>query len=331
METNRRIVLRQRPVGLLTWDDVELEEAAVPELAPGEALVHSEMLGMDATVRSWLNQADGYLPPVEIGEVIRCAGNGTVVATKSDAFGIGDVVTTLTGMQDFVVVRDDVFSNRFPPGTAIAPLLSVYGSPGMTAYVGLVDIGRATAGETVVVSAAAGATGSMVGQIGKILGCRVVGIAGTDEKCRFVVDELGFDACINYRTDDIAARLKELAPKVDVYFDNVGGPILDAVLRRINQGGRVVLCGAISAYNETTKPAGPANYINLISRRASMQGFIALDHWGRFAEIQERLSQWVDDGELRPVEQYFEGLESSIDALNALFTGANVGKVIVRL
>jgi NADPH-dependent curcumin reductase CurA len=331
METNRRIVLRQRPVGLLTWDDVELEEAAVPELAPGEALVHSEMLGMDATVRSWLNQADGYLPPVEIGEVIRCAGNGTVVATKSDAFGIGDVVTTLTGMQDFVVVRDDVFSNRFPPGTAIAPLLSVYGSPGMTAYVGLVDIGRATAGETVVVSAAAGATGSMVGQIGKILGCRVVGIAGTDEKCRFVVDELGFDACINYRTDDIAARLKELAPKVDVYFDNVGGPILDAVLRRINQGGRVVLCGAISAYNETTKPAGPANYINLISRRASMQGFIALDHWGRFAEIQERLSRWVDDGELRPVEQYFEGLESSIDALNALFTGANVGKVIVRL
>lgn len=331
METNRRIVLRQRPVGLLTWDDVELEEAPLPELAPGEALVRTEMLGMDATVRSWLNQADGYLPPVEIGEVIRCAGNGTVVSTRSDAFAVGDVVTTLSGMQDFVVVRDDVFSSRFPPGTAIAPLLSVYGSPGMTAYVGLVDIGRATAGETVVVSAAAGATGSLVGQIGKILGCRVVGIAGTDEKCRFVVDELGFDACINYRTDDIAARLKELAPKVDVYFDNVGGPILDAVLRRINQGGRVVLCGAISAYNETTKPPGPANYINLISRRASMQGFIALDHWGRFAEIQERLSRWVDDGELRPVEQYFEGLESSIDALNALFSGANVGKVIVRL
>jgi len=331
METNRRIVLRQRPVGVLTWDDVELEEVPLPELAPGEALVRAELLGMDATVRSWLNEADGYLPPVEIGEVIRCAGNGTVVATKSDAFAVGDVVTTLTGMQDFVVVRDDVFSNRFPPGTAIAPLLSVYGSPGMTAYVGLVDIGRATAGETVVVSAAAGATGSLVGQIGKILGCRVVGIAGTDDKCRFVVEELGFDACINYRTDDIAARLKELAPKVDVYFDNVGGPILDAVLRRINQGGRVVLCGAISAYNETEKPPGPANYINLISRRASMQGFIALDHWGRFAEIQERLSRWVDDGELRPVEQYYEGLESSIDALNALFTGANVGKVIVRL
>jgi NADPH-dependent curcumin reductase CurA len=331
METNRRIVLRKRPVGLLTWDDVELEEAALPELAPGEALVRAELLGMDATVRSWLNQADGYLPPVEIGEVIRCAGNGTVVASKSDAFAVGDVVTTLTGMQDFVVVRDDVFSNRFPPGTEIAPLLSVYGSPGMTAYVGLVDIGRATAGETIVVSAAAGATGSLVGQIGKILGCRVVGIAGTAEKCRFVVEELGFDACINYRTDDIAARLKELAPKVDVYFDNVGGPILDAVLRRINQGGRVVLCGAISAYNETEKPPGPANYINLISRRASMQGFIALDHWGRFDEIQQRLSRWVEDGELRPVEQYFEGLESSIDALNALFTGANVGKVIVRL
>ena len=331
METNRRIVLRQRPVGLLTWDDVELVESAIPELAEGEALIRSELLAMDATVRSWLTTADGYLPPIEIGDVVRCAGIGKVIATKSDAFQVGDVATSLPGMQTHAVVRDDMLTSKFPPGTEMAPLLSIYGSSGLTAYVGMVDVGRVTAGETVVVSAAAGSTGSLAGQIAKILGCRVVGIAGTAEKCRFVVEELGFDACLDHRSDDLAAQLKEVAPRVDVYFDNVGGRVLDIVLGRINQGGRVVLCGAIAAYNDTHKPPGPANYINLISRRASMQGFIALDHWGRFDEIMARLSQWVDDGELRHVEHYYDGLESSVDALNALFTGANVGKVIVRL
>lgn len=328
---NRRIVLRQRPVGLLSWDDVAIEEVPLPELADGEALMQTELLGMDATVRSWLTQADGYLPPVEIGDVVRCSGIGTIVASKSPAFEVGDVAYSLPGMQTHAVVVDDLFTSKLEPGTPLAPLLSVYGATGLTAYVGLVDIGRATAGETVVVSAAAGATGSLVGQIAKILGCRVIGIAGTDEKCRFVVEELGFDACINHRSDDLAAQLKEHAPKIDVFFDNVGGRVLDAVLARINQGGRVVLCGAISAYNDTTKPPGPANYINLISRRASMQGFIALDHWGRFDEIKARLGQWVTDGELRHVEHYYDGLESSVDALNALFTGANTGKVIVRL
>ena len=328
---NRRIVLRQRPVGLLSWDDVAIEKVPLPELDDGEALMQTELLSMDATVRSWLTQADGYLPPVEIGDVVRCSGIGTIVATKSPAFEVGDVAYSLPGMQTHAVVVDDLFTSKLAPGTPLAPLLSVYGATGLTAYVGLVDIGRATAGETVVVSAAAGATGSLVGQIAKILGCRAVGIAGTDEKCRFVVEELGFDACINHRTDDLAAALKEHAPKVDVFFDSVGGRVLDAVLARINQGGRVVLCGAISAYNDTTKPPGPANYINLISRRASMQGFIALDHWGRFDEIKARLGTWVADGELRHVEHYYDGLESSVDALNALFTGANTGKVIVRL
>ena len=329
---NRQVVLRERPHGLLTWDDVELVETPLPELAEGEALMRTELLGMDATVRSWLNDSDGYLPPVEIGEVVRCSGIGTIVATRCDAYEVGDVAYSLPGMQEYAIVRDDFFTSKLPPGTPLAPMLSIYGATGLTAYVGLVDVARASAGETVVVSAAAGATGSLVGQIGKILGCRVVGFAGTDEKCRFVVEELGFDACINHRTADVPAALREHCPdRIDVYFDNVGGPLLDAVLGRLAQGARIALCGAIAVYNDEHKPPGPANYLNLISKRARMEGFIAMDHWGRFDEIRGRLATWVTDGELRHVEHYWDGLESSVDALNALFTGANTGKVIVRV
>ena len=329
---NRQVVLRERPHGLLTWDDVELVEAPLPELAEGEALMRTELLGMDATVRSWLNDSDGYLPPVDIGEVVRCSGIGTIVASRCDAYEVGDVAYGLPGMQEYAIVRDDFFTSKLPPGTPLAPMLSIYGATGLTAYVGLVDVARASAGETVVVSAAAGATGSLVGQIGKILGCRVVGLAGTDEKCRFVVEELGFDACINHRTADVPAALREHCPdRIDVYFDNVGGPLLDAVLSRLAQGARIALCGAIAVYNDEHKPPGPANYLNLISKRARMEGFIAMDHWGRFDEIRGRLAAWVTDGELHHVEHYWDGLESSVDALNALFTGANTGKVIVRV
>jgi NADPH-dependent curcumin reductase CurA len=330
--TQRRIVLRERPTGLLSWDDLELEVGPVPEMGEGQALVRTELIGVDATVRSWLNAGEGYLPAVEIGEVVRASGIGTIVATNTPAFEVGDVAYGLPGLQEYAVCQDDLFWSKLPPGTDLAPMLSIYGSTGLTAYVGLIDIGQAKEGETVVVSAAAGATGSLVGQIAKLLGCRAIGIAGTEEKCRFVVEELGFDAAINHRSDDLAAALKEHCPKgVDVYFDNVGGRVLDAVLGRIAQHGRVVLCGSISAYNETHKPPGPANYINLISRRGRMEGFIALDHWGRFPEIADTLRGWVETGQVRHVEHYFDGLESSVDALNALFTGANTGKVIVRV
>ncbi len=331
--TQRRIVLRQRPTGLVSWDDVVLEEAApLPEMGDGQALVKTELIGIDATVRSWLNAGEGYLPAVEVGEVVRASGIGTVVATNSPAYEVGDVAYGLTGLQEYSVCADDIFTSKLPPGTPLAPMLSVYGATGLTAYVGLIEVAAAQAGETVVVSAAAGATGSLVGQIAKILGCRVVGIAGTAEKCRFIVEELGFDAAINHREDDLAAALKEHCPRgVDVYFDNVGGRVLDAVLGRIAQHGRVALCGSISSYNDVHKPPGPANYLNLISRRGRMEGFIALDHWGRFDEIKAVLRGWVTEGRLRHVEHYFDGLESSVDALNALFTGANTGKVIVRL
>jgi NADPH-dependent curcumin reductase CurA len=299
--------------------------------AEGEALLKTEYIGMDATMRSWLNSSDGYLPAVEVGDVLRASTVGTIVATNSADYEIGDVATSLTGALEYGIVRSDGFTTKVSGAAEMTDYFSVYGSPGMTAYIGTVDIGKVAEGETFVVSAAAGATGLLAGQIAKIKGARVVGIAGTPEKCSLVVDELGFDACINHRTDNMRDALKEHCPKgVNVYFDNVGGPILDAVLGRLAFQGRVALCGAISVYNDEHKPPGPANYLNLISRRGTMQGFIAFDHWGRYDEICDTLRTWVDDGQLRHFVDIYEGLESTVDALNALFTGANTGKVIVR-
>ena len=330
--TNHQIVLAKRPEGLVARDDFDFVEGTVPEPAEGEAVVRTLCLGIDATVRTWLNKGEGYLPAVEIGEVVRCSGVGRTVASRSPKFPVGGLVYGLPGWQEYSLARDDGLSTPIGTEGDPAAMLSVLGATGLTAYFGLTEVGEAKEGETVVVSAAAGATGSAVVQIAKILGCRVVGIAGTDEKCRFVVDELGFDAAINHRSDDLRAALKEHCPKgVDVYFDNVGGRVLDAVLGRLAFSGRVVLCGAISVYNDTTRPPGPANYLNLIQQRGRMEGFIAFDHWGRLDEVMGVLRGWVDDGSLRHVEHYFDGLESSVDALNALFTGANTGKVIVRL
>jgi NADPH-dependent curcumin reductase CurA len=329
---NRQLVLRRRPDGLVSDEDFELIETAVPVPAEGEALMRTVHLGMDATVRTWLNRGEGYLPAVEIGEVVRCSGIGQVVATNCDAYEVGDLAYSLPGWQDFAIIRDDMFTTKLPAGTDLRSMMSVFGSTGAAAYFGLLDIGRAKAGETVVVSAAAGATGSLAGQIAKIIGCRVVGIAGTDEKCRWVTEELGFDACINHRTADLAAELKQTCPdRVDVYFDNVGGRVLDAVLGHLAMHGRVVLCGAIAVYNDKGRPPGPSNYLNLISRRGTMQGFITLDHWDRFPECMAQLGEWAAEGKLRWREEVVDGLADAPRALNMLFTGENIGKVIVQV
>jgi NADPH-dependent curcumin reductase CurA len=256
-----------------------------------------------------------------------------VVATKSERHKIGDLAYGLPGWQEYSVGADDLFTTWLPSDPGELPaLMSIYGATGATAYFGLVEIGKAKEGETVVVSAAAGATGSLVGQIAKVLGCRVVGIVGSEDKARFIVDELGFDAAINHRTDDLRAALREHCPKrVDVYFDNVGGAVLDAVLGELNNYGRVALCGAISVYNDTGRPPGPSNYLNLISRRGTMQGFLALDWISRYPTSSAILGEWVKEGRIRHHESFYDGIESSVDALNALFTGANIGKVILRL
>jgi NADPH-dependent curcumin reductase CurA len=330
--TNRQIVLRRRPTGLVQPGDTELITSPAPEPAQGEALVRATYVGIDAAVRTWLNDQPGYLPPVQLGEVIRAAGIGEVVSSRCDAYAVGDVVTTLTSFQDYVIVRDDVFTTPVP-GRNVDQLavMSVYGPTGATAYFGMTGIGKPQPGETVVVSAAAGATGSIAGQIAKIAGARVVGIAGGPEKCRVVVEDFGFDACIDYREGNLQAALKQHCPKgVNVYFDNVGGPILDAVLGRLAHKARVVLCGVISSYLTGEHP-GPSNYVNLLAKTARMEGFNALDEWGRFDEAFAALSKWEEDGRLVHRETILDGLESCVDALNGLFTGANIGKMLVKV
>ena len=329
--TNRQILLRRRPVGLLGPQDTELVTTATPAPADGEALLRTTYIGLDAAARTWLNDQAGYLPPVALGEVVRAAGIGEVVETRCDAYQVGDIVTTLTGFQEYSIIRDDVFSTLIPGETDQVAIMSVYGSSGATAYFGMTDIGRPQPGETVVVSAAAGATGSVAGQIAKIAGARVIGIAGGPQKCRAVVEDFGFDACIDYKNEDLAAALKQHCPRgVNVYFDNVGGPILNAVLGRIAPKARVVLCGVISSYLTGEHP-GPANYVNLLAKTASMQGFNALDEWNRFDEAFGDLRRWEHEGSLRHRETVFDGLESCVDALNGLFTGANIGKMLVKV
>ncbi len=329
--TNRQVLLRRRPSGLVQPADTELVTTAAPEIADGEALLRTTYVGLDAAVRTWLDDQPSYLPPVQLGEVIRAAGIGEVVESRCEAFAKGDIVTTLTGFQDYVIIRDDIFSTPIPGETDQLAIMSVYGPTGATAYFGMTDIGRPKDGETVVVSAAAGATGSVAGQIAKIAGARVVGIAGGPDKCRAVVEEFGFDACIDYKNDDVPAALKQHCPKgVDVYFDNVGGPILNAVLGRLAPKARVVLCGVISSYLTGDHP-GPANYVNLLAKTASMQGFNALDMWGRFDEAFADLRRWESEGKLVHRQTVFDGLESCVDALNGLFTGANIGKMLVKV
>lgn len=329
--TNRQILLRRRPTGLVAPEDTELISAPVLEPGEGEALLRTTYVGLDAAVRTWLNDQQGYLPPVGIGEVIRAAGVGEVVESRCPAYQVGDIVTTLTGFQEYSIIRDDIFSTPIPGESDQRAIMSVYGSGGATAYFGMKEVGRPQPGETVVVSAAAGATGSIAGQIARISGARVVGIAGGPEKCRVVVEDFGFDACIDYKNEDLRAALKQHCPKgVNVYYDNVGGEILDAVLGRLAPKARVVLCGVISSYLTGEHP-GPKNYVNLLSKTASMQGFNALEMWDRFDEAFSDLRRWGAEGLLVHRETVFEGLESCVDALNGLFTGANIGKMLVKI
>jgi NADPH-dependent curcumin reductase CurA len=329
--TNRQIVLRRRPTGLVAEGDTELVSTPAPRPAQGEALVRITYVGIDAAARTWLDDQPGYLPPVALGEVVRAAGIGEVIESRCDAYAVGDVVTTLSGFQEYVIVRDDLFTTPVVGVTDQRAVMSVYGPTGATAYFGMTGIGRPQPGETVVVSAAAGATGSVAGQIAKIAGARVVGIAGGAAKCRVVVEDFGFDACVDHRAGDLPAALEQHCPRgVDVYFDNVGGPILDAVLGRLAHRARVVLCGVISSYLTGAHP-GPANYVNLLAKTALMQGFNALAEWSRFDEAVAALRGWEREGRLVHRETVFEGIESCVDALNGLFHGANIGKMLVRI
>ncbi len=296
--------------------------------------MRTRFISIDPTIRTWMNDAPGYLPPIQIGDVVRSAGIGEVVASNSDRYQPGQLVFGMTGWQDYIVADEGERTMQLlPDGIDPTAALSVFGTTGMTAYFGLLDVGRVKEGDTVVVSGAAGATGSTVGQIARIKGAgRVVGIAGSDEKCAWLVDELGFDAAINYKQPDVSGRLRAACPDgIDLYFDNVGGELLDICLGQLAMRGRVVLCGAIASYNEAGPPPGPRNYINLLVRRGRMEGFIILDYLDRFPEGQMEMAQWVAAGKVKFAVHLVDGLEQAPSALNLLFTGGNRGKVIVRV
>lgn len=331
---NRRLLLATRPSGMVDGATIRMSDGPVPEPADGEALVRVRYLSIDPTIRTWMDDAPGYLPPIGIGEVIRGAGIGEVVASNSPNHSVGDLVFGMLGWQDFAVAGGgEPGLQVIPAGVEPTLALNLFGVNGMTAYFGLLDVGAMAEGDTVVVSGAAGATGSAVGQIAKLSGAaKVVGLAGTDEKCRWIVDELGFDEAINYKSEPVAQRLHAACARgIDLYFDNVGGEILDTCLAQIALRGRVVLCGAISTYNTEGKVAGPGNYRALIARRGRMEGFIILDYVSRFPEAQAAMFGWLAEGKLRQAEHIVHGLESAPDALNLLFTGGNTGKVIVAL
>lgn len=338
LDHSRRIVLVERPSEMVQERNLAVEEVPAPEPAEGEALVQVQYLSIDPTIRTWMNDAAGYLPPIPVGGVVRSLGVGTVLKSRTGRYGEGDLVMGMTGWQDFVVVgsgapADPASMEVLPSGTDPLVALSALGITGLAAYFGMMDIGRVVRGDTVVVSGAAGATGSAAGQIARIKGAsRVVGIAGTADKCRWIRDELGFDAAVNYRTDDVAARLHDACPDgIDLFFDNVGGSILDTCLAQLAMRGRVVLCGAISTYNDSRPPAGLRNYRSLIVRRGRMEGFIILDYLDRFPEARAEMMSWVDAGRLKHHEHVVDGLEHAPDALNRLFSGDHNGKVIVRL
>lgn len=332
MTVNRRILLARRPDGLASEADFLADERPVPRIRDGEALLQTLYLGIDPTIRTWLSTAKSYLPPVEIGEVVRSAGVSRVLESKCERFKVGDLVTHLCGWQEYSVGTDDAFATTFPASMNPRHTLGVLGSTGVAAYVGLMYVGRPNEGETVLVSAAAGATGSLVGQIAKIKGCRAVGIAGSDEKCRHVVENLGFDACIDYKDDGFREALKKACPgRIDIYFDNVGGWVLNEALGRLNMGARVALCGAISVYNADKKPPGPANYLNLITVRGKMQGFNGMDHWDKHAEISADIGTWMEEGKIRVDETILDGLPNAWRSVNMLFTGDNIGKLMIRV
>ena len=333
---NDQFRLAARPVGLPKHSDWQRTSEPVRDIAGGEIVVKALYLSLDPAMRGWMNEGKSYIRPVGIGEVMRAGGVGVVVASQSPRFAVGDLVAGGIGVQNYWVGAADDKSGGFVKiDPRIAPLttwLNTLGMPGMTGYFGLLEVGQPKAGETVVVSGAAGAVGQTVGQVARHLGCRVVGIAGGKDKCDFVVNQLGFDACIDYKGGDVRAGLKQHCPAgVDIYFDNVGGDILDTVLTRINLKARIVICGAISQYNTTTPVKGPANYLSLLVNRARMEGIVVFDYAPRYAEGVAALAAWIRDGSFKSREDVVDGFEHFPDALLMLFEGKNFGKLVLKV
>lgn len=333
MNTNHQFRLARRPQGAVQRSDFDYVAEPLRDPADGEVLIQVLYVSLDPAMRGWMNAGtDSYMPPVAIGEVMRAIAVGRVLASKHAGFAAGDHVSGLLGVQEYAY-SDGQRLSKVDPSLAPLPLyLGALGMPGLTAYFGLLDVGQPKEGETVVVSGAAGAVGMVVGQIARIKGARVIGIAGGADKCRYLVEELGFDAAIDYKNEDVAAALKQHAPQgVDVYFDNVGGAILDAVLMRLAHGARVVVCGAISQYNNTAPVQGPANYLQLLVKRATMKGVMVADYYPRALEAVTAMGGWIQAGKLKTREDIVAGLDTFPETFQKLFTGANNGKLVLKV
>jgi NADPH-dependent curcumin reductase CurA len=329
---NHQFRLAARPVGMPKRGDWALTEEPVAEPGDGKLLVKLLFISLDPAMRGWMNEGRSYIPPVEIGAVMRALAVGRVIASENPKYAVGDHVSGSLGVQEYAV-SDGEGIIKIDPRVAPLPVwLSVFGATGMTAYFGLLEVGLPKADETVVISGAAGAVGMVAGQIARIKGCHTVGIAGGAEKCQYIVNDLGFDAAIDYKSEDVKQGLRQHCPKgVDIYFDNVGGEILDTVLLQIKRGARIIVCGAISQYNNTTAVKGPSNYLSLLVNRASMTGFVCFDYANRYGEAACEMAGWMAAGKLKSREDVVEGFETFPETLLKLFKGENFGKLMIKV
>jgi hypothetical protein len=330
---NKQIIFKKRPVGTPGKDTWQLESNPIPELEEGEILVEQHFISLDPAMRGWMNDSKSYIPPVQIDDVMRAGSIGKVIKNNGNPkFEIGDVVTSWGGVQQYAITNGDSW---YKVDTRLAPMptyIGTLGMPGMTAYFGILEVAKAKEGDIVLVSGAAGAVGSIVGQIAKIKGCTVIGIAGGKEKCDYLVNELGFDGAIDYKSENIYSALKAKCPKgIDIYFDNVGGKILDAALSKLRMHARVVICGAISQYNNKAKIDGPSNYLSLLVTRSTMQGMVVMDYTKDFGVAAKQMGIWMQEGKLKSREDIYEGIENFHETYNRLFSGDKNGKLVLKV
>ena len=329
---NKQIILNERPVGVANQSTWRTENTEIPQAKEGQIVVKIDYVSLDPAMRGWLNDAKSYIAPVGIGEVMRSSGVGQIIESKNEKFKVGDYVVGGSGVQQYCAVDVDGWVKVDPNMLPLPKYLGVLGMPGFTAYFGLLEVGLPKEGETVLVSGAAGAVGSVVGQIAKIKGCRVVGIAGGAEKCKYVVDTLGFDACIDYKSENVYKGIKQHCPSgVDIYFDNVGGDILDIALTQINRGARIPICGAISQYNSTDRPKGPSNYLSLLVNSARMEGFVVFHFIHKYGQAAADLGKWVAEGKIKSLEHVEEGIDNFLPTYEKLFSGEKRGKLVLKV
>ncbi len=336
MTTNRQIILAKRPTGMPGDENLKLQEGSVPEVGEGQVLVRTIYLSLDPYMRGRMSPAKSYAASVELGDVMQGGTVGQIVESRLEGYEAGDYVLGFGGWQEYSVQGKEMLRKLDPKQVPISTALGVLGMPGFTAYAGLLEIGQPKEGETVVVSAASGAVGQIVGQIAKIKGCRVVGVAGAPDKCQHVVDTYGFDACVNYKDDDFEAQLKAACPNgIDVYFENVGGKVFDAVMKLVNDFARIPLCGRIAHYNDTEAPQGPdqlpAFLTKLLVKRVLIKGFIQFDYAHLMKDFVRDMSTWMQAGKIQYQEDVVEGLENTVDAFQGLLQGRNRGKLLVRV